>query len=525
MNKNTKTAGVAITTLGLLFSLYIAFSIGNTSLAHLDNDNFDSQYVLNLGSEKNRSNIAKSISMAANPNAAPGDGQTNYFDAVTQNGNIIKFGYSNIHFSPYYNPNANSRSWGTFQPNATLYNAVPLNGLATIQVDFADNEDLNLAYGWFDDETNEPVFEIESIQLNENNSIFTFFEDGPDIFKLYNNSNKPVSLSDIVIEYSCFDTVNPYCAPTANELVFDYVPVNNEFSISGYKGTDVDIVIPAKVFDGVNSANVTKIDDNAFKNYYLESITMSNTITEIGDNAFYNCTSLNTITFPNGLEVIGDNAFYACGQLTNVVIPNSVTSIGKNAFKNNYLLTSISLPNYLQSIDDSTFENCQSLTSIELPNTVTHLGANAFKNCYNLSSVTLSNNLTTIGANAFESCQQLATINIPNTVTSIGDRAFAGCGALTKVTLPHGVETLGNNAFNNCWSLSTVIIPTSLQTVSSNTFSNIVWNAKLFYEGSSLPNSIKNSLKNMLSKIYFYSETPNTDGRHWRYVSGEPVIW
>lgn len=74
MNKNTKTAGVAITTLGLLFSLYIAFSIGNTSLAHSANDNFDSQYVLNLGSEKNRSNIAKSISMAANPNAAPGDG-------------------------------------------------------------------------------------------------------------------------------------------------------------------------------------------------------------------------------------------------------------------------------------------------------------------------------------------------------------------------------------------------------------------------------------------------------------------
>ena len=58
-----------------------------------------------------------------------------------------------------------------------------------------------------------------------------------------------------------------------------------------------------------------------------------NTITEIGDNAFYNCTSLNTITFPNGLEVIGDNAFYACGQLTNVVIPNSVTSIGKTRLK------------------------------------------------------------------------------------------------------------------------------------------------------------------------------------------------
>ena len=569
MNKNTKTAGVAITTLGLLFSLYMAFSIGKDPLV-FSNDS-DNQYVLNLGNEKNRSNIAKAISKSPNIDGAPADNQTGFFDAVTQEGNVVKFGYSNINFSPDYNPSANMRSWGTFRPNSTLYNVTPINGMSSVEISFSDTNSLSLAYGWIDDVSGEITYEVDAIALTPDNSTFNFYQDGPEVLKIYNTSANPVALADIVINYSCYNTINPYCVPTDGDFTYDFVPTNEEYVITGYEGNDVDVVLPSKIYDGVNSAYVREIADEAFKNYYLESVTMPNTITTIGDDAFNNCSSLETINFSSNLTEIGENAFYACGQLTTVNIPNSVSYIGEGAFSSCYLLTSISLPNNLQNIADETFKNCQSLTNISIPDNVSSLGSNAFQNCYNLTSIelsdnletigdstfencqnlssialpnsvttigdgafrycynlssaTLSNNLISIGNSAFQSCQNLSSIVLPNSLTSIGDNAFRGCGALTKIDIPNNVVSIGKNAFDNCWNLSTVIIPTSLQTVSSNSFNNIVWNAKLFYEGSSLPNSIKNSFNSIISKVYFYSATANNDGRHWRYVSGEPVIW
>ncbi len=548
MNKNTKTAGVAITTLGLLCSLYVAFSMGNVSFASFNNNDSNDKYVLNLGNEKNRSNIAKAVSKAANPNNSGNDDQEDYFDAVTENGNVIKFGYRNIDFSPNYNPNANIKSWGVFNADSALYNVTPINGMTSIEVDFSNNESLSLSYGWFNDETGEIDYEVEGVTLNSQQSSFSFFQDGPEILKIYNSANNQVPLADVVITYSCYDTINPYCIPTIGDFTYEYSSSDDIFAIQSYEGNETEIVIPTKIFDGTNSAYVTEIADEAFKNYYVQTLYMPNTITKIGDEAFYNCTSLESITLSRSLTEIGDEAFHACNQLTNMDIPSSVTRIGEGAFSSCFSLTSISLPTSLEKIEANTFENCHKLTSISLPDGVTSIEENAFKNCYIMTSVELSESLTKIGDSAFENCQNLLTIDMPDTVTSIGDNAFRycynlasvnlsinlltigdnafnSCGALTKIDIPDNVISIGQNAFNNCWNLTSIILPVSLQSIFANSCSGAAWNVKIFYEGSSLPSSLNNSLKKMLSKVYFYSETTNTDGRHWRYVSGEPVIW
>lgn len=548
MNKNTKTAGVAITTLGLLFSLYVAFSMGNVSFTSFNNNDSNDKYVLNLGNEKNRSNIAKAVSKAANPNNNGDDDQEDYFDAVTENGNVIKFGYRNIDFSPNYNPNANIKSWGVFNADSALYNVTPINGMTSIEVDFSNNESLSLSYGWFNDETGEIDYEVEGVTLNSQQSTFSFFQDGPEILKIYNSANNQVPLADVVITYSCYDTINPYCIPTIGDFTYEYSSSDDIFAIQSYEGNETEIVIPTKIFDGTNSAYVTEIADEAFKNYYVQTLYMPNTITKIGDEAFYNCTSLESITLSRSLTEIGDEAFHACNQLTNMDIPSSVTRIGEGAFSSCFSLTSISLPTNLEKIEESTFENCHKLTSISLPDGVTSIEENAFKNCYIMTSVDLSESLTTIGDSAFENCQNLLNIDMPDTVTSIGDNAFRycynlasvnlssnlltigdnafnSCGALTKIDIPDNVISIGQNAFNNCWNLTSIILPVSLQSIFANSCSGAAWNVKIFYEGSSLPTSLNNSLKKMLSKVYFYSETTNTDGRHWRYVAGEPVIW
>jgi len=550
MNKDAKTFGIAITTLGLFCSLCYAFTVGNNTIGSAKNDGSNNQYVLNLGSEKNRSNISKSISKIAIPSDTgeeDGDSQGT-FDAITENGNTVTFGYKNVNFSSNSIFNPNTKNWGVFNPNSALYNITAINGMSSISVEFSNTDSLNLAYGWIDKATGEAEYNVDEITLTPENSTFDFHEDGPDVFKVYNNSSAAVPLADVVISYSCSETLNPYWTSTEGEFIYDYVPSNGEYTIKGYSGTDTDIVVPCKIFDGVNSAYVTEIADDAFKNYYLQTLSLPSTVVSIGDSAFYNCSSLTSASLPNNLQEIGDYAFYACGQLTNFNIPNSVTSIGEGAFSSCYLLTSISLPNNLNTIEAKTFENCHQLTNVVLPDSVIALGSYAFKNCYNLASVNLSSNLQAICSSAFESCQQLKSIDMPDGVTaigssafkycynlssvelskdlvSIGETAFGGCGALTKIDIPDSVTSIDKKAFENCYNLATIIIPTSVQNIANNAFNGVNWDAKFFYEGSALSSSVKSSLNGIKSKLYFYSETPNTDGRHWHYVQGEPTIW
>lgn len=87
-------------------------------------------------------------------------------------------------------------------------------------------------------------------------------------------------------------------------------------------------------------------------------------VTSIGDNAFYNYTSLTSITIPSGVTSIGQSAFFNSTSLTSVTIPNSVTSIGSQAFSYCSSLTSITISNSVTLIGEQAFYNCTSLTSV-----------------------------------------------------------------------------------------------------------------------------------------------------------------
>ncbi len=203
--------------------------------------------------------------------------------------------------------------------------------------------------------------------------------------------------------------------------------------------------------------SVTNIGDDAFADCSgLTSVTIPNNVTNIGDYAFAGCSGLTSVTIPNSVTSIGDGVFVGCSGLTSVTIPNNVTNIGDYAFAHCSILTSVTIPNSVTNIGEQAFWNCPKLTSITIPNSVTQIESGTFRDCSGLTSITIPNSVTTIGYNAFDGCRGLTSITIPNSVTNIGDYAFSYCTGLTSITIPNSVTTIGSNAFDDCKNLKTV---------------------------------------------------------------------
>ena len=168
-----------------------------------------------------------------------------------------------------------------------------------------------------------------------------------------------------------------------------------------------DPTIPDIVTNAATGAtyNVTKIKNEAFKNNssLTGTLTIGNSVTEIGNFAFDFCTSLTDVTIGNSVTSIGSNAFRGCTSLTAVTIPDSVTSIGSQAFRGCTSLTAVTIGNSVTEFGSHAFNFCTSLLAVTIPDSVTEIGITAFGSCSSLTDVYVVNseNITTVDTNSF----------------------------------------------------------------------------------------------------------------------------
>ena len=209
--------------------------------------------------------------------------------------------------------------------------------------------------------------------------------------------------------------------------------------------------------------SVTSIGDSAFAGCHnLNSLTINDAATSIESWAFAECPLNTTLSLGKNIKTIGDYAFYDCRDLTSVTIPQSVTSIGAHAFGSCISLTTLSLGENIKTIGDYAFNDCWVLSSVTIPQSVTSIGAHAFDNCRILDSLTINGAIESMGKQAFESCISLKTLSLGENIKTIGNFAFRNCLSLTNVTIPEKVTTIGPGTFSYCKHLEYIMLPAGL---------------------------------------------------------------
>ena len=227
-----------------------------------------------------------------------------------------------------------------------------------------------------------------------------------------------------------------------------------------------------------------KIPDNLFLGCTsIIDVQIPETVTEIGQKAFKDASSVENVTFAvntetgkvKGVEKIGISAFDGCSSLQELVLPETVTEVlqgafanegalvkadmsraaslkkwDKESFKGDTALAEVVLPTAggITAIPDGAFAGCTSLTgeNLKIPKNIVTITANAFKES-GLKKLYIPNQVTTIGTSAFEACKNLEDVHISNNISIISQSTFKNCEKLEKIEIPVKVDQIGTNAF------------------------------------------------------------------------------
>lgn len=221
-------------------------------------------------------------------------------------------------------------------------------------------------------------------------------------------------------------------------------------TVKVYNGMSTRVVVPSYF----NGRAITAIGADAFNRTSelpaVTSVKLPDTITKIGDRAFYNCQYLAEIDLTDKVETIGEDAFYRNVRLRSVGDISGLTSGGLGA---------------------GAFNGCQDLREVTISDKITEIGAYTFNDCKMLADVRFSNSLLSIGEYAFSGCVSLKTVVLDSMIIqAIGSRAFADCDGLTDFTITRmsGAVSYDDDTFANSRNITIYVPSTLVDTYKSN---------------------------------------------------------
>ena len=301
----------------------------------------------------------------------------------------------------------------------------------------------------------------------------------------------------------------------------------------------------------------------------LETITLCEGVSIIGNESFRNCYNITSLILPDGISSIGNNAFSNCKNLNNITVPDSVKEIGGSAFSscldiekvnissidnwcqinfngqfanplyngaalymNDALVTELDIDN-ISFIGANSFCRYSYLEKLTVGETIKTIGDNAFTGCVGLDELVLKEGLESIGESAFSGCDKLISLALPDSVSNLSRFAFAYCDNLnyisigagikrldevgifeasniTSIKIPEGVESLGAQTFYNCKNLTSIILPVSMQLIDYSATRDCNNLREVYYEGteSQWRNVIVQNYNSLNgSMCYYYSES------------------
>ena len=311
------------------------------------------------------------------------------------------------------------------------------------------------------------------------------------------------------------------CSDHSTNVAFKVVTIGN--LALGYQGECPAALTTANLngatvignYAFANSEKLTSIDlevkeigSDAFRNCQnLTSIKLGGELAYIQSSCFYmdnNQTNVLSVTLPEGLQYIGSYAFYQTG-VASIAFPETLSEVYDSAFENCTNLTAVTLSvSYLGSsafagctalasadvkvaldaesldpwdesgIGSDTFEGCTSLTTVSL--TAPKVPSWCFWGCENLTDVKLTlDEDSYIGSYAFADCEKLASLTIPDSVTYLDSNCFEGCGALTSIAIPGNTKWISDSCFASCSNLTTVTGGAALTSVGADAFADTKW--------------------------------------------------
>lgn len=309
--------------------------------------------------------------------------------------------------------------------------------------------------------------------------------------------------------YTAEDMFNDYVAvgivPTPNAALAaevlsadncDLEEVDGGVKVVLYKGEGHNIVVPAEI-DGKAVVSVADgaipqsclhafttvsglkyIEPEACSNAYgLINVTLSDTIMELGKDAFENVLFTETkddfVTFANEI-LLSYN-----GSAAEVTVPDGIRFVGAESFLENSNLTKITLPEGVQSIGASAFKLCENVTEYNIPSTTLKVCDYAFQGIRHITVLHIPDSVIEIGNYAFHECNDVVEFSLGQNVKKIGDNAFEYLHLITTLDIPASVEYLGNGAFLKCKEIATVTGGAGLTFVGTDAFGEVKWFVEL----------------------------------------------